>query len=47
VWKLEINENKQTEFTKELIKEIPVGKYIEVGDKCHSMIKIKGVDQAC
>jgi len=31
--KLEINENKQTEYTKELMKEIPIGKYIEARDK--------------
>ena len=24
-WKLRVNENKQTEYTKELVKEIPIG----------------------
>jgi len=47
VWKLEVNENKQTEYTKELMKKISIGKYIEVGDKYNSMIRTKRVDQAC
>ena len=42
--KLEVNENKWTEYTKELMKEIPIGKYIEVEDKCNSVIRTKGVD---
>jgi len=46
VWKLEFNENKQTEYTKELIKEIPIRKCMEAGDKCNSMIRTKKVDQA-
>ena len=25
VWKLKVNKNKQTEYTKELVKEIPIG----------------------
>jgi len=28
------------------MKEIPVGKYMEAGDKYNSMIRIKEVDQA-
>ena len=44
VQKLGVNENKQTEYTKELMKEIPIGKYMEAGDKYNSMIKTKGVD---
>ena len=44
--KLRVNENKQTEYTKELMKEISVGKCIEAGDKCNSMIKTIGEDQA-
>ena len=42
--KLEFNENKWTEYTKELMKEIPIMKYMEAGDKYNSMIKTKGVD---
>jgi len=47
VQKLGVNENKQTEYTKELMKEIPIGKYMEAEDKCHSVIRTKGVNQAC
>ena len=46
VLKLEVNENKQTEYTKEVIKKIPIGKCAEVEDKCNSMIRIVGEDQA-
>ena len=46
VWKLRVNENKQTEYTKELVKEIPVGKCTEAGDKCNSMIRTMEEDQA-
>ena len=42
--KLGVNENKWTEYTKELMKEIPIGKYMEVEDKCNSVIRTKGVD---
>jgi len=28
------------------MKEIPIGKYTEAGDKCNSMIRTKGVDWA-
>jgi len=45
VLKLEVNKNKQIEYTKELIKEIPIGKYMEAGDKCNSMIRIVGEDR--
>jgi len=41
VLKLGINENKWTEYTKELMKEISIGKYIEAGNKCNSMIRTK------
>jgi len=46
VLKLEVNENKQTEYTKELIKENPIGKCVEAGDKCNSMIRTVGEDWA-
>jgi len=46
MWKLGINENKQTEYTKELIKEIPIGKCTKAGDKCNSMIRTMEVDWA-
>ena len=38
--------NKQTEYTKELIKENPVRKCIETGDKYNGMIRTKREDQA-
>ena len=44
--KLRVNENKQIEYTKRLVKEISVGKYMKAGDKCNSMIKTMGEDQA-
>jgi len=44
--KLEVNENKQTEYTKELMKKVPIGKYMEAGDKYNSMIRTMGEDQA-
>ena len=47
VQKLGVNENKQTEYTKELMKEIPIGKYMEAGNKYHSVIRTKGVNRAC
>ena len=46
VLKLRVNENKQTEYTKKLMKEISVGKCMEVGDKCNSMIRTKREDWA-
>jgi len=44
--KLGVNENKWTEYTKELVKEISVGKCMEAGDKCNSIIRTIGEDQA-
>jgi len=41
-----VNENKWTKYTKKLIKKIPIGKYAEARDKCNSMIRTMGVDQA-
>jgi len=41
-WKLRVNENKQIEYTKELVKEIPIGKCAEAGDKCNSVIRTMG-----
>jgi len=38
--------NKQIEYTKELMKEIPIGKYMEIGDKCNSMTRTMGEDWA-
>jgi len=46
VLKLGVNENKQTEYTKKLVKENPVGKCVEAGNKCNSMIRTMGEDQA-
>jgi len=34
--------NKQTEYTKELMREIPIGKCVEAGDKCNRIIRIMG-----
>ena len=42
-WKLE---NKWTEYTKELMKEIPIGKCAEAGDKCNSVIRTVGENWA-
>ena len=39
-----VNKNKQIEYTKELMKEIPIEKCMEAGDKCNSMIRTKRVD---
>ena len=33
VWKLRVNKNKQTEYTKELVKEIPAGNTWRQGTK--------------
>jgi len=46
VLKLRVNENKWTEYTKELIKEIPIEKCVEAEDKCNSVIRTMGEDQA-
>jgi len=42
--KIEVNENKQTEYTKKLIKEIPIEQCAEAEDKCNSMIRTVGED---
>jgi len=47
VQKLGVNENKWTEYTKELMKEVPTERCMEAGDKYNSVIRTKGVDQAC
>ena len=39
-----INENKLIKYTKKLIKEITVGKYLEAGDKYYNMIRTIEVD---
>jgi len=39
VWKLEVNENKQIEYTKELIKKISIGKCAEAENKCNKLIR--------
>jgi len=44
VLKLEVN--KQTEYTKELMKKILIGKCMEAGNKYNSMIRTIGEDQA-
>ena len=44
--KLGIHENKQTEYTKKLMKEILIRKCTEVGNKYNSMIRTIGKDQA-
>jgi len=42
---IEARVNKQTEYTKELMKEIPIGKCVEAGNKYNSMIRTKIEDQ--
>jgi len=44
VQKLRVNENKWTEYTKKLMKENPLWKCAEAGDKCSSMIRTMGED---
>jgi len=46
VQKLKVNENKQTEYTKELVKKNPCWECVEAGDKCNSMIRTMGENQA-
>jgi len=46
VWKLRVNENKWTEYTKKLMKENLYWKYMEIGNKCNSVIRTMGEDQA-
>jgi len=43
---IEAGVNKQTEYIKELMKEIPIRKYMKAGDKYNSMIRTKIEDQA-
>ena len=45
--KPEVNENKQIEYTKELMKKIHIGRCIEVRNKYNSVIRTKGVNWAC
>jgi len=44
VQKLRVNENKQTEYTKKLMKENPCWKYMETGDNCNSVFRTMGED---
>jgi len=44
--KLRVNENKQTEYTKKLMKENPHWKYVETGDNYNSVFRTMGEDQA-
>jgi len=41
VQKLGVNENKQTEYAKKLIKKISIRKYVKIRDKCNSVIRTK------
>jgi len=43
-WKLRVNENKQTEYTKKLIKENPHWKCAETGNNCDSVFRTMGED---
>jgi len=44
VQKLRVNENKQTEYTKKLMKENPHWKYAETGDNYNSVFRTMGED---
>jgi len=44
--KLRVNENKQTEYTKKLMKENLPWKCMEAGNKYNSVIRTMGEDQA-
>jgi len=46
VQKLGVNENKQTEYTKKLMKENPHWECTGAGDNCNSMIRTLGEDWA-
>jgi len=46
VQKLRVNENKQTEYTKKLMKENPLWEHVEAGDKCNSVFRTMGEDWA-
>ena len=41
-----VNKNKWTEYTKELMKEISIGKCIETGDKYNNVIRTVGENWA-
>jgi len=43
---MRVNEIKQTEYTKELMKEIPIRKCAEAGNKCNGVIRTVGENQA-
>jgi len=42
----DVNENKQTEYTKKLIKENPHWKCAETENNCNSVFRTMGEDQA-
>jgi len=44
--KLKVNEIKWTEYTKKLIKEIPIRKCTEIGDKYNNIIRTVEENQA-
>jgi len=44
--KLGVNKNKQTEYTKKLMKEISFRKCVKAGDKCNSVIRTMKEDWA-
>jgi len=44
--KLKVNEIKWTEYTKKLIKEIPIRKCAEIGDKYNNIIRTVEENQA-
>ena len=46
MWKLRVNENKWTEYTKEFMKEISIRKCVEARDKCNSIIRTIGENWA-
>jgi len=42
--KLRVNENKQTEYTKKLMKENSLWEYMETGNKYNSVFRTMGED---
>jgi len=46
VWKLRVNENKWTEYTKKLMKENLLWECVEAEDKCNSVFRTMGEDWA-
>jgi len=44
VWKLRVNENKWTEYTKKLMKKNPHWKYAETENNCNSVFRTMGED---